>query len=298
MNASPSVPRVLALALAQLTAFTTFAAIPPGVPEPGLVVWGSVVHRTNTSQAIPIQSAHWSVSDGTRTASFSTTSRPAVRIVQAQGQSFYILEVPFDSRRLGAVELSDPAQSGRNSFDLRAASPPTYTLAPTINGVPATVRSVNGAPASGEAFPVAGFNAAQRGRTLRVDLAILPPADSYELWAAAHFGDPTLPEAARDADPDGDGMTNEAEFAAGTDPRSASSVLRLLSVSVLPGGSQTALAWNAVQGRSYTLQGAPNPGGPWTDLGSPVPGSAPTTEVTLPASNPEPHRFYRVRLVP
>lgn len=295
MNASPSVSIALTVTLSHLAAL---AAIPPGVPEPGLVVWGSVVNRTNVSQAIPIQSAHWSVSDGSRTASFSTSSRPAVRIVQAQGQSFYILEVPFDSRRLGSVELSDPSQAGLNSFELRAASPPTYTLAPTINGVPATIRSVQGAPASGETFPVTGFNAAQRGRTLRVDLAILPPADSYELWAASHFGDAALPEAARDADPDGDGMTNEAEFAAGTDPRSATSVLRLLSVSVLPGGSQTALAWNAVQGRSYTIQGAPNPEGPWTDLGTPVPGSAPTTEVTLPVPNPEPHRFYRVRLVP
>ena len=89
--------------------------IPPGVPEPGLVLWGKVVNRTNTSQNLPIQSAEWAVTDGTKTAVFSDSTRPAVRIMELDGQSFYILEVPFDTRRMGTVTLSDPATVGLDS---------------------------------------------------------------------------------------------------------------------------------------------------------------------------------------
>ena len=47
------------------------------------------------------------------------------------------------------------------------------------------------------------------GKIWRVDLT-LPAAPTYEEWVAANFTNPAAPEAARTADPDGDGATNEA----------------------------------------------------------------------------------------
>lgn len=272
--------------------------IPPGVPEPGLVIWGSVVNRTNPAQAVSIQSASWTVTDGTKTAVFSGTSRPAVRVMELAGQSYYVLEVPFDTRRLGAVTLSDPATVGLDSFELKAASPPTYLLTPTINGALATVQSINGAPAPGDEAPVTGFTASTRGRAIRVDLAITPPADSYNSWAAQKFGDANLPQAARAADPDGDGLANEAEFLAGTDPQDASSALRILAIALDAQSKQAVVHWQSISGKNYMIQAAAGIDGAWGDVGPALPGAADLTQAQINFPDGGENLFFRVRLVP
>src|ERR1044071_8653745 len=272
--------------------------IPPGVPEPGLVIWGTVVNQTNASQAITITSASWSVTDGSKPACSSGASRPATRIVNLNGQSYYILQVPFDTRQIGTVTLADPATVGISSFELKIASPPTYTLAPTINGALATVRSIDGAPASGGSFPVAGFTSATRGRIIRVDLAITPLVNDYDSWAAAIFGSASLPEAARTADPDGDGLDNEGEYAAGTDPTDAGAVFRILTLTVQSQTLQASLAWESASSRSYVIEFASSPDGPWSALGPALPSAGNTTQTTINLQSTDPKRFYRVRLAP
>jgi hypothetical protein len=56
------------------------------------------------------------------------------------------------------------------------------------------------------------------------------------------------------ADTDGDGMNNWQEWIAGTNPRDASSALRLLSPVVSPSGAT--VTWQSVGGKSYFLQRA------------------------------------------
>lgn len=274
------------------------AVIPPGVPEPGLVIWGTVVHQADPSQAVAITSASWSVTDGTKTAVYSAGTRPPTRIVNAQGQSYYVLQVPFDTRRIGTVTLADPATVGLDSFELKTAAPPTYTLTPTINGALATVRSVDGAPTSGATVPIPGFTAATRGRVIRVDLAIVPPVDDYEAWAAAIFGSATLPDAARTADPDGDGLNNEDEFAAGTDPKDPSSTLRILTLTVQSESPQALLTWQSAASRNYRIEFAASPEGPWSALEPAVPSAGVITQAGLDLSAGELKQFYRIRLAP
>jgi hypothetical protein len=269
------------------------ATIPPGVPEPGLVVWGAVVNQTN-NQPITITSVSWSVTDSSNSAIYSSVSIPATRILNVNGISFYILQVPFDTRQLGSVTLADPATVGINSFILRSSSPPTYTMVPTINGALATVRSIDGAPASGGTVPVAGFTSATRGRVIRVDLAIIPVGTDYDAWAAGYFGSASHPDAVRTADPDGDGMNNDREFASGTDPKNASSVLRVLTLTVHP--TETVVGWLSVTNRNYLVERALSPDGPWNNASPVIPGSSPITERTVPAVGQGPE-FYRVRVM-
>jgi hypothetical protein len=272
--------------------------IPPGVPEPGLVIWGTVVNQTSPSQAVAISSVSWSVTDGTKTAVYSAMSHPPTQIVNFNGQSYYILQVPFDTRQIGNVTLADPATVGINSFALKSASPPTYALTPTINGALATVRSIDGAPASSGNFPVGGFTSATRGRVIRVDLGIVPVGNNYDAWAAAHFGSATAPQAARTADPDGDGFDNAAEFAAGTDPNDASSALRILRLTVQTDPPGAVLTWQSTSDHSYLVETATDPEGPWAGAGVAVPSAGAATQVTIDLSGGSTNLFYRVRLAP
>jgi hypothetical protein len=271
--------------------------IPPGVPEPGLVLWGTVVNQTN-NQPITITSVTWTVTDGSKTAVYSAASLPPTRIVTLNGQSYYILQVPFDTRQIGIVTLADPATVGIDSFVLKSASPPTYTLTPTINGALGNVRSIDGAPASGGNVPVPGFTSATRGRIIRVDLGIVPIANDYDTWAAMHFGSATHPDAARTADPDGDGLKNEGEFLAGTDPKDPNSALRILGLTVQAQSTQAVLGWLSVSNHTYFIETAASPEGPWSNVGTTVLSAGTTTQKIIDLSPGESKRFYRIRLVP
>ena len=114
-----------------------------------------------------------------------------------------------------------------------------------------------------------------------------------ETWRFANFGS-TLAQgpAADDADPDGDGQNNRAEFAAGTDPNNPADVFRVLT-STLTNGRFTVTAPGKA-GRSYTLQRGTSPSGPWTDIATSGPVSDPRI-VTLEDENaPGIKAFYRV----
>src|SRR5439155_25495039 len=68
----------------------------------------------------------------------------------------------------------------------------------------------------------------------------------------------------RDRDADGDGMSNRAEYLAGTDPKNALSVLKIDSL----GYSRAALlSFEAISNTTYTVQSTDDLGnGPWQDL--------------------------------
>jgi hypothetical protein len=69
-------------------------------------------------------------------------------------------------------------------------------------------------------------------------------------WELHYFGNL---EQDGDDDFDGDGMSNLAEFIAGTDPTQASSVLRFLTANREGDGTVT-LSWSAVAGRRYHVE--------------------------------------------
>jgi len=76
-----------------------------------------------------------------------------------------------------------------------------------------------------------------------------------DLFQQYYFGS-VSPSRTQSADSDGDGMTDYAEFIAGTDPTNAASNLRF--VSVFPSGGGVAMQWSAMPGRLYQVEGSSN----------------------------------------
>lgn len=110
-------------------------------------------------------------------------------------------------------------------------------------------------------------------------------------WETANGLNPNVNDAA--LDPDHDGLTNWQEYLAGTNPQSAASFLAFSSVTASPGVVN--LNFIRTANRSYTIQYAVTPTGPWfklTDIsatGTTAPVSVPDTSVTTNSA-----RFYKL----
>jgi len=114
-------------------------------------------------------------------------------------------------------------------------------------------------------------------------------------WELAYF-DSLDQDGAGDFDQDG--MSNLAEYHAGTDPTNRGSVLQVLSVTS-PGSSTTTVLWTAVPGRTYRVQfkGALDAES-WTDLPGPVTATSGTGAALDATAAGWSQRFYRVVLEP
>ena len=123
------------------------------------------------------------------------------------------------------------------------------------------------------------------------------PVPAFEQWQIANFGNSTVAEAARSADPDGDGQNNESESQWGTDPLSTSSYL---GASVANPEGHIAVTWTSAPGVDYVIEYSSNLNTDWqvltTKTGDPAPAQTTTYEDFVPPNVPR--RFYRVRLAP
>lgn len=99
------------------------------------------------------------------------------------------------------------------------------------------------------------------------------------------------------ADQDGDGQCNGAEFTAGTNPLTAASVLKMLSVTRT--GSDMQLTVATVPGKKYQLETSTTLQAlTWLNVGPPQTASASTTEFNHLNGGSDTKRFYRARVVP
>ncbi len=99
------------------------------------------------------------------------------------------------------------------------------------------------------------------------------------------------------ADTDGDGQSNDSELSAGTDPRSSSSVLRAMAAAV--SGNDVNLTVATVGGKIYQLETSTSLDSPsWSNIGTTVTATGPSTVFTATGGAGDPRRFYRVRVVP
>jgi hypothetical protein len=96
------------------------------------------------------------------------------------------------------------------------------------------------------------------------------------------------------ADTDGDGANDGDEAIAGTDPNSAASVFRIISVAI-PGGF--ALEWSTVIGKTYVVEFRDDLGSIWASLTNFVANTG-LTNLTDTSAVGQPQRFYRVQVLP
>ena len=94
-------------------------------------------------------------------------------------------------------------------------------------------------------------------------------------------------------DPDGDGLTNQQEFLAGTDPWDAGSAPRIQQVTGL-----FALEFNSVATKLYRVEFTDDlSANTWSNLTDTMVGTGGPLRVTDPDAADQPRRFYRVRMV-
>ncbi len=231
----------------------------PGIPEPGLLLYGAV---TNSNGGTPWSegSVRWTVSGGGSTALVDST------MVNVNGQYFYLARMPFETRSAGGVNFT-ATPNVLPLTDVAAA----FTRSATVSGTAATI-----IPPATSAF---SFAKSDRGRVERVNLA------------ASLAPDPAL-------DTDGDGMPDWMELIAGTNPNDPHSVLKLSSdVEPSLNGGLT-LTWASVNGKTYRVSHTFDLGQSFTALSGDIPSGGATTSFTdATATGPGPY-FYRISVVP
>jgi hypothetical protein len=127
-----------------------------------------------------------------------------------------------------------------------------------------------------------------------------PPDLISDQWKTNFFGSVTNALAAPNADPDGDGLSNLAEYLEGSDPTINDFPLQLLvpELHAEATGRTVVLRWMAVAGRSYTLESTSDlTCGDWTPLATNIIATGPFAEF-MQSNVTNTTQFYRVRQKP
>lgn len=115
-------------------------------------------------------------------------------------------------------------------------------------------------------------------------------------WRMRHFGTLHNLLSHEDADADGDGIPNWAEYRAGTHPNDPASALKLASRARASANGKLTLRWPSSDGKRYVVECSTSMnGGEWTPVSPVVDGDG--DEMEFSETNSDGLRFYRVRLV-
>lgn len=183
---------------------------------------------------------------------------------------------------LDGTSMATPHVSGAVAF--AAMNFPTETVAQRVQRI---LTNVDVVPGLAGLVHTGGRLNLQR--TVDTDTNGLP-----DWWELEYFGHLTGTDP--NADPDGDGENNLAEWIAGTNPTNAASCLRLTTISAT-NHSAIAVSWSSVAGKNYWLQRTTNLVTSFGTIATNITATAPTNTVTDTTAPPGNQNFYRVGVV-
>jgi hypothetical protein len=210
-----------------------------GIPEPSLVMYGVV---RNVSGGGNTRLTSGTLTWVFRSAASGQTVTVATPLTNINDQFSYVLRVPCE-----AV----PAGFTPSANTLRLATPPLSCDRSQVL-VDGAVQATFVQPAQA----TLALSSQDRGRIERVDLTVaivavdsdgdgLPDAWEQQYLGSLAFGP--------NEDPDQDGLSNLAEYKAGTNPGDPSSCFAFIDIqSDAQGGIR--VEWSSVEGKAYTLQ--------------------------------------------
>jgi hypothetical protein len=130
------------------------------------------------------------------------------------------------------------------------------------------------------------------GQTLVVTVYAVNPNDNTVIGPASSPTSIKLLDP--NGDEDGDGMTNQQEDVAGTNPFDPTSVFKVTSIT-RPDANDVSLTWTTVPGKKYQVESASAPNGTYNPVGNQFTANGATLSETVSASSPV---YYHVRIVP
>ena len=159
----------------------------------------------------------------------------------------------------------------------------------TYTGVP-TFGSIELVTAPGDFTCQLDFNTAGQVRAI-----ITSTLSAFEQWQILYFNSADNPLAQAGEDPDGDGQSNEIEFAAGTDPKNGASSFAATLTSTA--GTNLALTWPSVPGKTYEILKNTSLTGQWETLETVTAGPGTTSSFTIIPAEHGTSAFFKVRIV-
>lgn len=237
---------------------STAPAQTSGIPEPGLVIYGTVVNLNGNVPATPA-SVKWTINGGGSSASITAT------LVNVNGQAFYVARVPFETRSASGVNFKPTP----NTLPFSPSSL-SFNRTVLVDGVPGNIAAPS--------LPTFPFGGGDRGKVERVNLT-----------AALQPTDPNL-------DSDEDGMSDQAEMIAGTNPKDKNSVLKLdAEISPASGGGLT-ISWSSTTGKTYAISRTASLSTSFTILSAAVPSGGASTSYTDSSASVDGPFFYRIQV--
>jgi hypothetical protein len=177
----------------------------------------------------------------------------------------------------------------------------TATGAATLGGI-MNLGVVNGfSPSVGNSFQIMTFASRTRqfdvingltiGNGNKFNAAYSDTNLTLSVALAGGGGAP--PRFTNDLDSDGDGVSDEREIVAGTNPFDASSVFRVSSIEPTANGLE--VTFNSVNGKTYRLEFSPDlSAGSWRTVGDPIDGNGHPLKLSDPKPPKEGRGFYHI----
>ena len=195
------------------------------------------------------------------------------------------VRVRLSSVTPGTIRVTNNLAQGRFVLSGRGVSRPGQSLNTVFSNLPPADYSISWTevpyyltPSDQTGTLVSGGSLAFSGTYTFPDVNNNGMSD---IWETNYF-QVVAPDRTRTTDTDHDGSTDYDEFIAGTDPRSASSYLRALSPTVLP-GNMVRIQWISSPGRAYRVEGSTNARN-WSPLTDWIQPSSANASVALPMS--------------